>query len=190
MGKSLNSLVRMQSWRVDERRRELSSARAALDRVLQLRRELEEELTREQKVAGESPNLAGFHYDNYAEAVILRRERFSRGENAKGCRYGSRQPNAVLHRLEKIRGSRSPDLGTRTQGSREKGTSGRNRCPNESRKGWSNPNNLADCLIERLKMVRSLAVGYRRRRNRVLEHSSITLGHIRRRRNNSGILSV
>jgi len=77
MGKSLNSLVRMQSWRVDERRRELSSARAALDRVLQLRRELEEELTREQKVAGESPNLAGFHYDNYAEAVILRRERLA-----------------------------------------------------------------------------------------------------------------
>ena len=32
----------------------------------------------------------------------------------------------------------------------------------------SNPNNLADCLIERLKMVRSLAVGYRRRRSRVL----------------------
>ena len=84
------------------------SARAALDRVLQLRRELEEELTAGTKGGGESPHPAGFHYDNYAEAVITAARAFGEAVvNAKGCRYGSRQPNAVLHRLEKYEEAKS-----------------------------------------------------------------------------------
>lgn len=77
MGSPLNSLVRMQSWQVDQRRRALASAEAAMEHVLGMQRALEAELIKEQQIARDNPALAGFHYDNYAETVIQRRERLA-----------------------------------------------------------------------------------------------------------------
>lgn len=75
MGKDLRTLVRLHAWTVDEKRRKLGALlRLGGDLEDQVQR-LEEEVVREQGSAGDAPEVAGFYYGNYANAVIERRER-------------------------------------------------------------------------------------------------------------------
>ncbi len=74
MSKGILSLIRLYEWGVDEKRRGLGELLRLLDNLEQQGARLERELVEEQKVAGESPNEAGFLYGNYARAVIDRRE--------------------------------------------------------------------------------------------------------------------
>jgi flagellar export protein FliJ len=75
MAKDLKSLIRLHKWIVDEKRRQLGELLRMLHDLEERARHLEDELAREQKIARAAPEVAGFLYGNYAEAVIQRRER-------------------------------------------------------------------------------------------------------------------
>jgi flagellar protein FliJ len=73
---ALDSLIRVNRWRLDEQRRQL----AELDRLAERLREegvrLEQELTSEQQVAGASYE-AGLGYPSFARELIERRRKLS-----------------------------------------------------------------------------------------------------------------
>jgi flagellar export protein FliJ len=75
MAKDLQNLIQIHEWEVDEKRRKLGELLRLLDNLEAQARALEEELVREQDIARNSPEEAGFHYGDYAETVIDRRER-------------------------------------------------------------------------------------------------------------------
>ncbi len=77
MAGNLNSLIRLDEWRVDEKRRALGDLLGVVADLEQQARRLEEDLKTEQGVARASPDEAGYLYGNYAHAVILRRERIA-----------------------------------------------------------------------------------------------------------------
>ena len=77
MAGKLRNLVRLCEWRVDERRRKLGELLRLVANLEDQARRLETELAGEQAIAGASPGEAGFLYGNYAEAVILRRDRIA-----------------------------------------------------------------------------------------------------------------
>ena len=76
--KDLESLLRLHSWTVDERRRELGVLLAREEELIQLGHELARQLTHEQKVATEDPTSAGFIYAAFAQNHRLRREQLER----------------------------------------------------------------------------------------------------------------
>ena len=77
MAKTLHGLIRLHSWQVDEERRKLAELLRLLDEFEAQARNLEVELHDEQQVAGASPEVAGFLYGGYAQAVIERRHRIA-----------------------------------------------------------------------------------------------------------------
>ena len=77
MAQDLNTLIRLNEWTVDERRRELGDVLSSLAELESGLQRLREELASEQGVVQASPEEAGFFYGNYAKAVIERRQRFN-----------------------------------------------------------------------------------------------------------------
>ncbi len=79
MAKDLNSLIRLNKWMVDERRRELSDVLSSLQSLEEGLEELEKELELEQQAAQSAPNEAGLLYGSYASSVILKRDSLNAG---------------------------------------------------------------------------------------------------------------
>lgn len=79
MAQDFTTLIRLNEWTVDERRRELGDVLASLAELESGLQRLREELTKEQGVVQASPEEAGFFYGNYAQAVIERRHRLNAG---------------------------------------------------------------------------------------------------------------
>jgi flagellar FliJ protein len=76
--KDLESLLRLHSWTVDERRRELGVLLAREEELIRFGQELDLQLIREQKIAAEDPTTAGFIYASFAENHRQRREQLAR----------------------------------------------------------------------------------------------------------------
>lgn len=76
MAKGIPSLIRVNEWTVDEKRRVLGARLRELDDLETGLMNLEAEVLREQRMAADRPDLAGFIYGNYAGGVIHRREQF------------------------------------------------------------------------------------------------------------------
>lgn len=74
MASGLHSLIRLNEWEVDQRRRKLGSLLGTLHDLETSLSGLEGELRHEQGMANTSPDEAGFLYGNYAMAVIERRQ--------------------------------------------------------------------------------------------------------------------
>lgn len=77
MATGLKTLIKLNSWGVDQKRRKLGEILRLIDSLETQARNLEDELMREQKAAADKPEEAGFIYGNYASAVIQRRERIA-----------------------------------------------------------------------------------------------------------------
>ncbi len=73
MAKGLETLIRLNEWSVDQKRRKLGELLRLIDGFEAEARKLEEDLLKEQAAAAASPNEAGFLYGNYADNVIHRR---------------------------------------------------------------------------------------------------------------------
>ena len=73
MAGHLKSLIRLNEWRVDEKRLKLGSLLRALENLEGQLSGLESALKKEQALAAESPDEAGFLYGGYARAVIENR---------------------------------------------------------------------------------------------------------------------
>ncbi len=73
MVKDLHSLIRLQGWRVDEKRRTLGEVLRILESLEARMKQLHEELASEQATAAASPEIAGVFYGNFAKAVIKER---------------------------------------------------------------------------------------------------------------------
>ncbi|MBF0095490.1 MAG: flagellar export protein FliJ [Alphaproteobacteria bacterium] len=78
MGKDLKTLIRIKSWNVDEKRRALAEVLRRENEIISAQEQLEAELRREQQVAAQDSEGAGFTYGAYATAVIIRREALER----------------------------------------------------------------------------------------------------------------
>ncbi len=76
MAKGIPTLIRVNEWTVDEKRRVLGARLRELDDLETALVNLEAEVIREQHTAAAQPEMAGFLYGNYADAVIHRREQF------------------------------------------------------------------------------------------------------------------
>ncbi|MEK9755319.1 MAG: flagellar FliJ family protein, partial [Rhodospirillaceae bacterium] len=76
MAKGVATLIRVNEWTVDEKRRVLGARLRELDGLENALIKLEAEVVHEQQTAAAAPELAGFLYGNYADAVIHRREQF------------------------------------------------------------------------------------------------------------------
>ena len=79
MAKNLNTVIRLNEWTVDERRRELGEVLRALAALEDGLERLRQELIKEQNAVMASPGEAGFFYGNYAQAVIGRRQTLNDG---------------------------------------------------------------------------------------------------------------
>ena len=79
MEKDLHTLIRLNEWTVDERRRELADVLSSLASLEDGLERLRLELIKEQAFVKNSPGEAGFFYGNYANAVIHRREHLNQG---------------------------------------------------------------------------------------------------------------
>ena len=73
MAGNLKSLIRLNEWQVDEKRLKLGSLLRALENLEGQLTRLESTLKKEQALAAESPDEAGFLYGGYARAVIRNR---------------------------------------------------------------------------------------------------------------------
>ncbi|PKU22324.1 flagellar export protein FliJ [Telmatospirillum siberiense] len=76
--KDLVSLLRLHSWTVDERRRELGILLAREEELIQFGLRLDQELLHEQKVAAADPTFAGYGFGAYVQNYRLRREQWMR----------------------------------------------------------------------------------------------------------------
>ena len=74
MARDLHTLIRLNEWTVDQRRRALGDVLASLASLETGLEQLREELIKEQTIVRSSPEEAGLFYGNYAAAVIIRRE--------------------------------------------------------------------------------------------------------------------
>jgi flagellar export protein FliJ len=83
--KDLESLLRLHSWTVDERRRELGVLLAKEDELIRFGEELDRQLLREQKAAAAEPTTAGFIYAAFAEYHRWQREQLA---NALAALHG------------------------------------------------------------------------------------------------------
>ena len=79
MAKDLHTLIRLNEWTVDQRRRGLGDVLASLANLETGLERLREELIKEQTIVRSSPEEAGVFYGNYAAAVIIRREDLNQG---------------------------------------------------------------------------------------------------------------
>jgi len=73
MARGLETLIRLNEWSVDQKRRKLGEVLGLVDGFHGEARKLEEDLIKEQAVAASSPNEAGFLYGYFADAIIDRR---------------------------------------------------------------------------------------------------------------------
>jgi flagellar protein FliJ len=73
MGKGLETLIRLNEWSVDQKRRKLGDLLRLIDGFEAELEKLEQDLVIEQAAAGAAPNEAGFLYGYYADRVINRR---------------------------------------------------------------------------------------------------------------------
>ncbi len=73
MAKGLETLIRLNEWSVDQKRRKLGEVLRLIDGFEAEAQKLEEDLLAEQVAAASSPNEAGFLYGYYADRVIDRR---------------------------------------------------------------------------------------------------------------------
>ncbi len=77
MANGLTTLIKLNAWGVDQRRRKLGEIMHLIQSLETQARNLEQELVREQQAASASPQEAGYIYGNYANAVIQRRQRIA-----------------------------------------------------------------------------------------------------------------
>jgi flagellar protein FliJ len=73
MARGLETLIRLNEWSVDQKRRKLGEIMGLIGGFEAEARKLEEDLIKEQAAASASPNEAGFLYGYYADATIQRR---------------------------------------------------------------------------------------------------------------------
>ncbi|NQU59233.1 MAG: flagellar FliJ family protein [Rhodospirillales bacterium] len=73
MARGLETLIRLNEWSVDQKRRKLGEVLGLIDGFKGEASKLESDLIKEQAVAAASPNEAGFLYGYYADATIDRR---------------------------------------------------------------------------------------------------------------------
>ena len=74
MARDFKTLIRINDWEVDQKRRALAAQMQQLENLIGRLEALEEELLREQALAQEQPTEAGLTYGAYATAAIERRE--------------------------------------------------------------------------------------------------------------------
>lgn len=77
MAAGLKTLIKLNAWGVDQKRRKLGEIMRLIESLETQSRNLESELVVEQQAAAASPEEAGYIYGNYANAVILRRQRIA-----------------------------------------------------------------------------------------------------------------
>jgi len=73
MGKSLNGMIRLHKWQLDEQRRNLVELEKMRDDLLRKNSDLEAELKQEQENVSTSA-IINLSYENYATGVMDRRE--------------------------------------------------------------------------------------------------------------------
>ncbi len=73
---TLDTLIRLNRWKLDERRRQLGELERLFERLGSEAVRLEEELTREQRIAGASQE-AGYAYAGYARDLTARRQKLA-----------------------------------------------------------------------------------------------------------------
>lgn len=73
MAKGLETIIRLNEWNVDQKRRKLGEILNLIAGFEAEAQKLEEDLKKEQAIAAASPGEAGFAYGNFAERVIDRR---------------------------------------------------------------------------------------------------------------------
>jgi len=76
MVRDFKTLVRLNDWEVDQKRRVLAEQLRQLENLIGLLQNLEEEVAREQAHAATAPTEGGIFYGAYAEQAILRRENY------------------------------------------------------------------------------------------------------------------
>ena len=77
MPKGLHTLIRINKWEVDQRRRELGNLLGTLAALKGNLQGIEKEVSLEQGVAQASPEEAGLFYGSYAKTVIERRHQLN-----------------------------------------------------------------------------------------------------------------
>jgi len=83
MAKGVPTLIRLNEWTVDEKRRVLGARLKELDDLEMTLQKLEREVIAEQAAAAAAPESAGLLYGNYANQVIHRREQLHSNIKAK-----------------------------------------------------------------------------------------------------------
>jgi len=78
MARDFKTLVRLNDWEVDQKRRSLAEQLRQLENLMGLLHKLEEEVAREQAHAATAPTEGGMFYGAYAEQAIVRREDYQR----------------------------------------------------------------------------------------------------------------
>lgn len=73
MARHLDTLVRLNEWEVDQKRRTLGEHLRRLEELQRALADLASELKREQEAAAGAPGEAGLLYGGYAQGVIQRR---------------------------------------------------------------------------------------------------------------------
>lgn len=84
---TLDSLIRLHRWHLDERRRELAALEGLAARLQEDRRRLEAEDERERAAAAASPE-AGFGYAAYARRLIERRRKLEQSQQEVASQIG------------------------------------------------------------------------------------------------------
>ena len=73
MAKGIETLIRLNDWRVDQKRRKLGDLLRLIEDFEAELKKLEQDLLSEQAAAAAAPNEGGFIYGHYADVVIQRR---------------------------------------------------------------------------------------------------------------------
>lgn len=71
--KALKSMIRLERWQLEERRRELLRIQSQVSRVEDARKDLDVEVSREQAAMTNNMEMI-FAYGNYAQGVLWRRD--------------------------------------------------------------------------------------------------------------------
>ena len=112
MAEHLATFVRLHEWRVDQKRRKLGELLRLLDDLESRRVRLEQEVKDEQRVAAGAPDVAGYLYGTYAQAVIDRRHRIAESiakatEEVEAAREELREAYRELKKFEITQASRN-----------------------------------------------------------------------------------
>jgi len=73
LAKGIETLIRLNDWRVDQKRRKLGNLLRLIEDFEAELKKLEQDLVSEQAAAAAAPNEGGFIYGHYADVVIQRR---------------------------------------------------------------------------------------------------------------------